>query len=386
MRAVKVLRTGRIGPYRRIFSSFVRHLEQRLSEYWNNNPTALVLGNRWIGNLARNLKHIENAGVAQSLPRLNEPIVLVGAGPSLHSSLSQIKKLAYPRYILCVDTALPILWEHGITPNGVVILEAQYWNSHDFLPIKKSDLKKQTWDVFLDLTSFPSIRGLFDYARIFYFASKFYQSVFFDSLNQSVPILPALGNVSVLALYLSLLLTKQSISIFGVDFGTNYSGEVVPGGHHHRWMLSSSDRFSSLSLEGHQRRKLQDRDFQLFSSLAESSGRKIAYSSEVRKGWNPQSQVRSQEFTEDFSRNSPYSSGVAFLERLLYQGKCLSSGSVTETDQEYRDFFKGIGSILLLPAPGSITLDQVSNLAPYLKRSLFELSRGLGKDNSTSPV
>ena len=144
------------------------------------------------------------------------PVILIGAGISLEAHIDTITHLQSTHCIVAVDTALPILRMHNINPDIVFALESQIYNLRDFL----SGIDQNTI-VALDITSHPSLLRIIHDSPVALYASMF-ANISLLKLLAEKEILPTeietLGSVGIVALYLSLLLTKKEIYVLGIDF------------------------------------------------------------------------------------------------------------------------------------------------------------------------
>lgn len=112
-----------------------RELESHVDNYFQrreiNHNTLVRFGRRWVRNLAENL-HV----VARSTPitRLKDsfsgiPALLLAGGPSLDEALPRIRDLYRRMVIIAVDTSLHAALRAGVTPDYVVVVDPQYWNT-----------------------------------------------------------------------------------------------------------------------------------------------------------------------------------------------------------------------------------------------------------------
>lgn len=226
------------GIYDRLFNITLTFIHN----FWQNRVTQINLGQLWVKNLIRNSRECNNDLPISSL-EITCPIVVVGAGESLEDLLDFIKRNSSNIYILCVDTALEALLQGGIVPDGVIALEAQYYNLPDFYGAK--DL---TIDLFYDLTSYPGVlRNL--KGRKYYTLTKYEESRIIDVFESNFPesTLPPLGSVGITALYIALKLTKSEIYLCGLDFSYKMDKSHSRGTPYHLSQLEKCYRTNSLS-------------------------------------------------------------------------------------------------------------------------------------------
>lgn len=58
------------------------------------------------------------------------PVIIVAAGPSLEKNIEVLKQAKGRAFILCVDTAIPFLYKHGIIPDMACTIDAQKGPKH----------------------------------------------------------------------------------------------------------------------------------------------------------------------------------------------------------------------------------------------------------------
>lgn len=384
-RRYQILRSGPLGPHRAASSKFIKDFEEYFASYWRNNATLMVLGDRMISNLARNLLYFNQLDQAPPpLPNLDgRKLQLLGAGPSLLEAMTELRLRRKEYFLLAVDSAYPILVDHGIEPDGLVILESQYWNSHDFLPLPKKDLREfQGW-VFADLTSNPMILRLFSPERILPFLSRFSDEEFFEHLaGLGIHSIPPLGNVGNCALYLAKSLGQSEILASGFDFATRVLGQPTQEGHHHRLLLETYTRLGPAKFSPGKRDVRAyyvppgaEEAWQGFRELGLSlaGDLKIVHS------------LRGQE-TLSGQPGAWLSPARIFLQDCSWSGAGAFLSGLAETcqdlmgeDLELASFLQAEGSIFLIGAPAAIGLDQLSRLKPYLRKTLYQLGTAMGK-------
>jgi hypothetical protein len=223
-KTVLLNRGYRINPelYRRMDEAFLLAVQN----FWRNKMTALHMGRLWIKNFLINLS------ILPSMRRLSEftltkPTVVAGAGESVEGSLRFLKDNRDSIQIVAVDTVLPVLQSAGIRPDLIVVAEAQYANFYDFIGL-------QDWSipVAADLTSYHGILRRFTGPR-YVFLSRFEDLSWFeeeDVMGILPPVIPPLGSVGVMALYIVSHALDRNVPIFLTGFDFSYS----PGKPHSR--------------------------------------------------------------------------------------------------------------------------------------------------------
>jgi len=247
-------------------------IEDELARLWRNRATTLALGPLWVRNLFRNLP------LLASMPRLGtadqagwhtaysrapvvsqandssapvgspaKPVIVVGAGASLETDIEIIRDLRNEVTLVAADSALMPLQGHGVTPDIVVVLEAQPVNREHFLfPLgRQPSSKHNTPHTACDLSSLPSLARQFAATGGTVFITRFADISLFNRIEQHglVPATVApLGSVGVCAIMLTSWLFSGPVGITGFD--SAYSGGLphTRGAASHRWALRRSTR------------------------------------------------------------------------------------------------------------------------------------------------
>lgn len=213
------------------------YLQEKIVRYWKNRMTQIRLGRRWILNIFRNIKAMEQG---EDLPETNKPVLVAGAGPSLDNLLME-EWNREDFFLLAVDTALPALTARGFKPDGVINLDGQYYNSLDYYQQPREIL------LFSDLTAWPStLRN----RRNLYFISEFTEMPFLSDIKESlnVPGIPPMGSVGVLALSIALALTKKEVILAGLDFAFPPGQSHCRGSISQQWLLYNQNRTKGMTL------------------------------------------------------------------------------------------------------------------------------------------
>lgn len=221
--------------YQKQYDKLFQFASFQLSTFWRNRLTLNKLGKLWVKNTLINTKTItsgrpENKG---------KSVVVCGAGASLESSFSLIKKYRKKLYIIAVDTALSSLLECDITPDLVFALEAQFYNLGDFY-----NLSNRKIDLLTDITGYPPVSREIS-GRIYHVFTDFFENNLLKRLKEKgfvqIPI-PPLGSVGVAAVATALQLFRSNIFLTGLDFS------FIPGKSHSKGspfsnsLLRSSNR------------------------------------------------------------------------------------------------------------------------------------------------
>jgi hypothetical protein len=96
-----------------------------------NMATLKRFGKRWVCNFSRNINTIRDmpgisrlSGLAGSIP-----VFLAAAGPGLDQIGALLPEISQRCIVVAVDTSFRFLLKHGVSPDFVVIVDPQFWNS-----------------------------------------------------------------------------------------------------------------------------------------------------------------------------------------------------------------------------------------------------------------
>ncbi|MDR2257516.1 MAG: DUF115 domain-containing protein [Treponema sp.] len=249
-RRVEVLRLSagwRLDPA--LYDSLSKALIRDTALDWGNAMTLVRLGRLFIKNAVRNLDLIPRAPSLAGLSFDEDPILVLGAGPSLDHILEGLSVhfgealSVFPRRpfrIVAVDTALPCLRERNITPDLAVALESQHWNLRDFIG-------GGTWNVpvAMDLSALPATRETLG-GPVFLFFTPWAELRLFTRLEAAgfLPrTFPPLGSVGLSAAAIALSLGSGPVLTGGIDFAftlDKYHARSTPG---HQEKLRGQNRF-----------------------------------------------------------------------------------------------------------------------------------------------
>ena len=280
IRRIETIRfTGGCQLFPEIYGSIYDTLCREIAVNWSNALTMTKLGRLYIRNLFRNLALVPHFPSITQLSFGDDPVLVLGAGPSLDETLDAVckehltknkeqrtrtegsenreqstdnagraadKNVSRTFKIICVDTCLRALKDRGIVPDLVVILESQHWNLRDFTGCRG-------WNVSaaVDLSALPASARLLGgkdskHPKGFLFFTPWTQLRVFERLKKAGLLssaIPPLGSVGLTAVELARRLTKGKIICAGLDFSftaDKYHARSTPG---HRSLLKTQTRF-----------------------------------------------------------------------------------------------------------------------------------------------
>ena len=174
-------------------------------------------GKRWFSNIIRNALCFKN----YEEPDATIPIATIcAAGPSLDQELAYLVNNSKERFIIAVDTSLPVLLSAGLMPDAVISIDAQHISYRHFL----DGLPSHT-ALYIDLAGSPVAAAQSKAPR--FFSGLHPLSLYISYFLHSAQLDTSGGNVGYAALSLAEYLGAQSIEIVGADFsypkGKTYS-------------------------------------------------------------------------------------------------------------------------------------------------------------------
>ncbi|MGP1454594.1 MAG: 6-hydroxymethylpterin diphosphokinase MptE-like protein [Treponema sp.] len=195
-----------------------RSVDEHLARFWMNRLTLIQLGRNYQHNIFRNLStflETDKCYFLHGTEKIQKPILVAGAGPSLDSARSFIIQNRRYFFLLAVDAAAAALLPE-IQPDAIVLVESQYWIDSAFIGLVKSGIP-----LFADLTSSAHvIRSL--RTPIYFFCTEYTKSSCLQDMYDRFQVLKLepMGSVGLTAVQLALQLGDAPAPIFytGLDF------------------------------------------------------------------------------------------------------------------------------------------------------------------------
>ena len=266
---------GGYALYKERYDALYATLQHFMKNYWQNRLTTAHLGGLWIRNLCSNLSLLGECDIKGFSTEL--PVVLCGAGESLEASIPLLKELRSQFYLLAVDTAVQALMRSALVPDGIVNLEAQYYNLKDFYSVINTPV-----DLFSDITAYPgSLR--FPSHRHYFFSSSYGETSLQTRIREAglMPTeIPPLGSVGVAALYIAGQISHAPLFFTGLDFSYAQGKTHARETPFHDWAYLQSNRLKgdhwysfSISRTAHTVEGKEQKT--LSNSILESYGRQL---------------------------------------------------------------------------------------------------------------
>ena len=197
-----------------------------VSEYNIEGATQSLHGKTFVEN---RLKHLTSMHHDNRLEQLAEkykgvPALIIAAGPSLDKNIQEIKRAVGKAVLICVDTALPALFNHGITPDFVTSID---YNAPTYEKIADLALDPRSQGINLICTSWvaTTVSKIFPARDIFW---AFGETPFENWINRSLGGTMNIGGAGTVA-HLNFLSAKilgcDPIIFVGQDLAYSYSKE-----------------------------------------------------------------------------------------------------------------------------------------------------------------
>lgn len=224
-----------------IYKTIRDALEIKIKYYWQNKITTIFMGRLMVKNYFANLPQLSRIHDISALTT-DLPIVVTGAGPSLDHTVETLRRIRKHVLIMATDTALNNLLEHGITPDFIFSLEAQFVNLEDFISNSRFDIP-----LICDFSVTPQVLRRF--TTVYCVSSEFFKLRIFDRLAKAGLLpsaIPPLGSVGNAAVYCALMVTSGPVLLAGLDFA--YAGQTThaKSTYFHKLMLGGCNRLTPI--------------------------------------------------------------------------------------------------------------------------------------------
>lgn len=242
-KAELIILTGGYTLNRNYYDKALDEIRFFLNNFWKNKMTMIFMSRMWINNIFMNLASADNRNEKLSSFKTSRPVLVIGAGSSLEKKIEEIRRFRKKLFLLCVDTALPVLINSGIMPDAAVVVEAQHYNLYDFLDIRETE----QIILFYDFNCHYKVHSIFKGRKV-PFISMFSELSFFNDLkkNSILPYeLPALGSVGLAGLYLASIISNHPCGFIGLDFAYQLGKPHSRGTESHKRLLFSSERIAN---------------------------------------------------------------------------------------------------------------------------------------------
>ena len=212
-----------------------------------NAATLKKFGKLWVKNSLRNLaelskregiKGFENKALIDGKAL---PFLIIGAGPSLESSLPYLGELKKRMILVCVETALKSLLKTGIEPDFIILLDPQYWAWRHI-----AGLKAPSSLLISEISTWPALFR-FDCKKIMLCKSQFPVGQYFEEkLSLDLGDLGSGGSVASAAWNFARMCGAERIFTAGLDLSFPSKQTHIKGSSAEETFHTISDRINSV--------------------------------------------------------------------------------------------------------------------------------------------
>ena len=234
--------------YKEDYNKILSLTQKVIDQFWKNRLTLIKFGRLYSKNIFKNLTLLSDAIPLASLYKsVTKPILVLGAGESLNTTILELKKNFSKFFIICVDAAAAPLLDNGITPDAIIAVEGQQVIEHSYIgtPANSKCL------LIMDLVSRNHIPYITK-GKYSFFVSNYADMNFFELLknyNLLPPVIKPLGSVGLVSMEIALKLRKDiniPVLFSGLDFSYSIGITHAKGTASHKALLSSTSKLKSV--------------------------------------------------------------------------------------------------------------------------------------------
>ena len=234
--------------YKDDYNEILSLTQRVIDQFWKNRLTLIKFGRLYSKNIFKNLTLLSDAIPLASLYKsVAKPILVLGAGESLNTTILELKKNFSKFFIICVDAAAAPLLDNGITPDAIIAVEGQQVIEKSYIgtPADSKCL------LIMDLVSRNHIPYITK-GKYSFFVSNYADMNFFDLLknyNLLPPVIKPLGSVGLVSMEIALKLRKDiniPVLFSGLDFSYSIGITHAKGTASHKALLSSTSKLKSV--------------------------------------------------------------------------------------------------------------------------------------------
>lgn len=234
--------------YKDDYNEILSLTQRVIDQFWKNRLTLIKFGRLYSKNIFKNLTLLSDAIPLASLYKsVTKPILVLGAGESLNTTILELKKNFSKFFIICVDAAAAPLLDNGITPDAIIAVEGQQVIEQSYIgtPADSKCL------LIMDLVSRNHIPYITK-GKYSFFVSNYADMNFFELLknyNLLPPVIKPLGSVGLVSMEIALKLRKDintPVLFSGLDFSYSIGITHAKGTASHKALLSSTSKLKSV--------------------------------------------------------------------------------------------------------------------------------------------
>ncbi len=394
--------------YDEVISSIKVYISSRISDLL----TRFEFEQKWIENIFKNLRHLENAwNVSKLFGKFKGyPGVIVSTGPSLKNNIHQLQMIKDKAVIVAVDTSLKVLDKYNIQPHFVLTLDAQKYSLKHFTGVHPGRTI-----LIADIVSCPSILNTYSGRKIISTTSKYYQDTEGNTVRETTPIIDWIekkispigdiqsgGSVATSAFDLlynmgcdPVILTGQDLAYTGREFhcsGTYHNDDWVPKTNRYSNLdtinqnIIRKRRTKYVKAYGNNGTVISDFVFDLYKSWFEDSAGRVSISVINSTGGGSKINNTKEVSLLEAVRNVQIKTDPAeIIEKILSTG---NSNDISGIRTAIAEGYKKLIRIIELTGPedpdnevidkiNSLLEDDDTNslLSPLMRKSRFYVSR-----------
>ena len=229
-----------------LFDTAINAIQEAIEIVSSDYSVQAHFGMRWFSNIIRNILNAENtkSSAAKNIPAAVKEAAIIAAGPSLDQQLPALKEFKLRQvFIICSDTALPVLLQNGIEPDAVVSIDCQHISYHHFLGFPPGRIP-----LILDIASPPLLSRLSP-SPVFFLSGHPLAQYICANWQPLASLDTSGGNVTYACLSLAENLGAQKVTLFGADFSWVNSRTYAKGTYIYPYFEKKQNRFSTLEAQ-----------------------------------------------------------------------------------------------------------------------------------------
>lgn len=402
--------TYQINP--EFYEDKINNIKLYISSRISDLLTRFEFEEKWIQNIFKNIKHMENsASVSKLFGKFQGlPGVIVSAGPSLKHCIDDLKKIKKNAVILAVDTSLKILQKHDISPHFVLTLDAQKYSLKHFTGVHPDKTV-----LIADMVSCPSILNTFNGRKIISTTSKYYLDSDGNTARETTPGIDWIekktgplgdvqsgGSVATSAFDLLLNMGCNPIILAGQDLAYTGREYHCSGTYHNDDWIPRINRFSNLDSinqnvirkrkikyvrkYGNRSTVISDFIFDLYRSWFEDSAGRISSTViNATGGGSRINNTREMNLVDAVKTGTNKTDPQDIIERIISGNMNNNISAIKKSIQNGYQKIETIVNLTGTDKPDEITIDKINNLMedddthsllkPLMRKSQFYVSR-----------
>lgn len=221
--------TNKLVPFfniNRAYEKLALDVFSLVSNYNIEGATKSIHGKTFVENRLKHLTSMHHDNRLDELKNKFEglPAIIIAAGPSLDNNIRDIQGAVGKAVLICVDTALPVLFRHGITPDFVTSID---YNAPTYEKIADLALDPKSREINLICTSWVTekVPKIFPVKTIFW---AFGDSALENWINEAMGGKMSIGGAGTVA-HLNFLAAKtmgcDPVVFVGQDLAYSYTKE-----------------------------------------------------------------------------------------------------------------------------------------------------------------